>query len=433
MRGTRKLVTLVVALGFLMFCGLSLFMGWGVARALSEVGWNLSDLKIAVGSGEAATVTETLKVPDFQPRKLVLDARFGDVTLHGGDGNELRVRLSKHAERNSRPEAEAAAAALRVEVRREGDVLKLVGPPQQTQQGGFHFGPNQSDRIDYDITLPVATEVDLSLTAGDLDMEGLSGAATIHSQFGDLRMRRMRGALAAEITAGSVDIAEVGADGGMVTLKSRFGPVHVADVRGGLTVRTESGDLRVERVQAGTAAVVVENRFGDIDVKEVTAGDLTVESQSGGTSLSAVQATGRLSLKGRFGGLHLDGIRAASALVELGSGDLDWSDGRIVKGLEVKSGMGGIDLTDVLGATMTVTSEQSGDISVGLPADADLAVRLESRAGDIDSDFPLSEQAGQEGRLGRTMTGRLNAGKGRLDISGRFGDIRLNRLPAGAR
>lgn len=51
MRGTRKLVTLVVALGFLMFCGLSLFMGWGVARALSEVGWNLSDLKIAVGSG----------------------------------------------------------------------------------------------------------------------------------------------------------------------------------------------------------------------------------------------------------------------------------------------------------------------------------------------------------------------------------------------
>ena len=433
MRGTRKLITLVVTLGFLMFCGLSLFMGWGVARALSKAGWNLGDLKMAVGSGDTATVTETLKVPGPQPRKLVLDARFGGVTLRGGSGNEVRVRLSKRAERKSRPEAEAAAAALRVEVLREGDVLRLVGPRQQTQQGGFHFGSGQSDQIDYDITLPVATEVDLSLMAGDLDLEGLSGAATIHSQFGDLRVRRMKGALVAELTAGSVDIAEVGADGVMVNIKSRFGDLHVADVRGGLTVRTESGDLRVERVQAGTAAVVVENRFGDIHVDEVTAGDVTVESQSGDTNVSAVQATGRLSLKGRFGGLHLDGVRAMSALVDLGSGDLDWSDGRIVKGLEVKSGMGGIDLSDVLGATMTVTSGQSGDISIGLPADADLTVRLATGAGEVDSDFDLVEQSKPEGKMGKTMTGKLGAGKGRLEVSGRFGGIHLHRLPAGVR
>ena len=32
MRLTKRLITLVLALGFLLFCGLSLFLGWGAAR-----------------------------------------------------------------------------------------------------------------------------------------------------------------------------------------------------------------------------------------------------------------------------------------------------------------------------------------------------------------------------------------------------------------
>ncbi len=433
MRLTKRLITLVLALGFLLFCGLSLFLGWGAARTLSRAGWDLDALRSAVGPRESATVTETLALDGPVPRKLVLAATYGDVTVRGGEGSHLRVRLTKRAERKSLPEAEAAADALRVQVFREGDVLRLVGPPQALDQGGLQLSRGPTDRIDYDITLPAATEVDLGLTAGNLVLDGLRAAAAIESRFGDLRVRRVQGALTAELSAGAIDVAEVGAEGVTVTLRSRFGDVRAADVRGALTLRTESGELRAERVRAGSAPVILENRFGGIDLTDVSAGDLSVENQSGDIDLARVRVSGRLTVTGRFGDLRLSEVDAGSALLERGSGSLDWSGGRVAGSLAVKGGLGDIDLTDVLGATMTVTSEQSGDISVGLPADADLTLRLESRAGEIDSDFPLSQQSGQEGRPGRTMSGKLNAGKGRLDIIGRFGDIRLHRLPTGMR
>lgn len=433
MRMTRKVVTLVVALGFLLFCGASLAMGWGAIRALSRAGWNPEKLRVTFGSGETAAVTQTLAIPGGAPRKLVLDAGFGDVTVRGAAGSDLRVRLTKRAERGSRPEAEAAAKALRVEVIREGDVLRLVSPTQPARPGGLHLGSQNADRIDYDISLPADTEVDLGLMAGSLELEGLRAAAAIQSSFGDLRLRRLQGAVTAELGSGAIDAAEIGAEGAAVTLQSRFGDVRASDVRGALTLRTESGALRAERVQAGPGAVILESRFGDIDLEDVVAGDLTVENQTGATDLSKIRTAGRFTLTGRFGDQRLSDVDAASALLERGSGSLDWSGGRVRTSLEIRGGLGDMALSDVLGATMTVVGGQSGDMRISLPADADLAVRLETDAGEIDSDFALTPAAQERGRLGKTLSGTLGTGKGRLEVSGHVGDIHLLRLPAGTR
>lgn len=433
MRMTKQWVTLLVALGFLLFCGVSLAMSWRAWRTLSQAGWRPDQIRVSLGSGESAAITQTLEIPGSAPRKLVLEAGFGDVKLRGGDGTDLRVRLTKRAERGSRTEAASAAKALQVEVVRDGDLLRLISPPQPTRQGGLHLGSMNADRIDYDISLPAGTEVDLGLEAGGLDLEGLRAAATVRSSFGDLRLRRVQGAVSAELGSGSIDAAEIGSEAAAVSLKSRFGDVRASDVRGALTLRTESGALSARRVQAGRGAVILESRFGDIDLEDITAGDLTVENQTGSTDLTRIRAAGRLTLTGRFGDQRLSDVDAASALLEHGSGGLDWSKGRIKTRLEITGGLGDIALSDVLGATMTVTGGQSGNVRIGLPADADLAVRLETDAGEIDSDFDLTEAAQERGRMGRTLSGTLGSGAGRLEVSGRVGDIHLQRLPAGAR
>lgn len=429
MRITRRLITLTLALAFLLFCGLSLLLGVTGLRALGLQ--NLGDLRQAFGPRLAGQATEDLVLPSEIPRTLRVEAGMGDLRVRAG-GDRVRVRLTKRAERPSQAEAQAAAEALAVEVRLEDGVLTLRAPrPQDERRGLRQFGNAMQDSVDFEISLPARVGLDLDLTAGEADVAGLRAPVKVRSRFGDLRLQDLEGPLSAELSAGEIEASGVGADGETLTLQSRFGDLSVSDARGGLDLRTDSGSLSVERVRAGGLAIVLVSRFGDLRLRDAQGGDCRLENQTGELTLSTATCAGDLSLKAQFGDLALEAVQARSAEIQLGAGEFDWRGGRLDGGLQVDGGTGDIDVSRVLAARYALSTE-AGDITIALPADIGLDLDLRSQAGEVDSDFHPDRASPEDGRLGQTLTGKVGNGGRRLEAATRMGSIHLRRLPAAA-
>lgn len=424
MQMTRRLILLTLALGFLLFCGLSVYLAISGLRGLGLQ--RLGDLPRLVGPQQAASVTEDLALPQGQFQTLRLSAGVGDVQVRGG-GDRVQVRLTKHAERPGEAEAKVAAEALKVEARLSGGVLTLTGPKPMDERRP-RFGPRGQDRVDFEITLPPDLALDLEMTAGEADVAQLSAPVTVVSRFGDLRLRGLTGIVKAELTAGAIEATEVGKDGETLKLTSRFGDVTVQDARGGLELRTNSGSLRAERVQAGGLAIVMENSFGDVQLRDAAGGDCRLENQSGEIGLSRVDCGGQLTLSAQVGDLDLSTVKARSAVCKLRAGSLSWRDGDLLGVLQVDGGVGDLDLSRVLAASYALSAD-SGNISLDLPADIGLDLDLRSSAGEVESDFHEGRSDPQDARPGQTLDGQVNGGGRSLNASTRVGSIHLRRLP----
>lgn len=427
MRITRRLITLTLALAFLLFCGLSLLLGVTGLRALGLQ--NLGDLRQAFGPRQAGQATEDLVLPSELPRTLRVEAGMGDLRVRAG-GDRVRVRLTKRAERPGQAEAQAAADALKVEVRWADGVLTLRAPrPQDQGRELRRFASGMQDRVDFEIELPQQVAVDLDLVAGEAEVTGLRAAVKVQSRFGDLRLQDLEGPLTAELSAGAIEASGVGADGETLTLQSRFGDLSVSDARGGLDLRTDSGSLSAERVRAGGQAIVLVSRFGDLRLRDAQGGDCRLENQTGEISLDQVTCAGDLSLKAQIGDLNLEAVQARSAEVQQRAGEIRWQGGRLDGGLQVDGGTGEIDLGRVLAARYALSNE-AGDITIALPADIGLDLDLRSQAGEVDSDFHPDRASAEDGRLSQTLTGKVGNGGRRLEVATRVGSIHLRRLPA---
>jgi hypothetical protein len=185
-----------------------------------------------------------------------------------------------------------------------------------------------------------------------------------------------------------------------------------------LTVRVASADARVTGIAGG---VVIKSKSGDVQVFDGR-GAVTVSSASG--DIRVTGARSRTKADASSGDIYLSDIAGAVA-VHASSGDISLSQAATQE-FDVSSTSGDISLalTDPfsgVGNARTV----SGDLTVALPPGSDCRVTATTVSGDISSSLTLSQRLHE----GRTMTGRLGAGRGSLGMSTTSGDIALR--PAG--
>jgi DUF4097 and DUF4098 domain-containing protein YvlB len=201
-----------------------------------------------------------------------------------------------------------------------------------------------------------------------------------------------------------------------------------------LLVKSVSGDLEVNRTEEGRVAisysggmvkarssgdqVVVRTMAGDISAAMPPDGRLELEVVSGDVSVSRGMA--RIEVKTVSGDVGI-AQTTGDAQVKTVSGDVSLH--RVTGDFGVETRSGDVDLV-AAGPVSGSISTRAGDVTVALPADADLILELATEdEGDIEVDDALPHEVLDErdgylkvqlGNGGRTL--RVNTDNGDIDV-----------------
>lgn len=125
--------------------------------------------------------------------------------------------------------------------------------------------------VDYTITVPNNTSVEVNAVSSDIDVSGVCGAASLNSVSGDVNL-----------VCGSGDVA----------VQSVSGDVGVSNIRGRLDAGSTSGDVAVNGVRGDVNAHSVS---GDISLDAVDGREIGAETVSG-----SIEFAGRMADNGRY-------------------------------------------------------------------------------------------------------------------------------------
>jgi hypothetical protein len=207
----------------------------------------------STGNGAATEVTtETVTGP---VTRLEISTDYGRISVTGTDDDAVTVTRSIYRDPVAPTET----------VRHEGDLLHIESECPDAV-------PSRPCRIDYEVSVPRGTEVEIGSASGDVGTDGLTAPQTVGSVSGDVR-----------VTGAGGDTVTASSTSGDLELELAVAPRRLAaeSVSGSVTVTVPAGSYRVD---ADTVS-------GDIDVDVPTdpsaASDLRLNSTSGDIEVRA--------------------------------------------------------------------------------------------------------------------------------------------------
>ncbi len=149
-------------------------------------------------------------------------------------------------------------------------------PPVEQQDNTIHIkglsGWNGS--VDYQITVPVETQVHSAIGSGTFDARGIRGPLNVTTGSGDLTASNIGGDI--QVTAGSGDLTLSDVSGN-ADITAGSGDIQLRRAQGALRLRSGSGDLTIE--DPGRSVIA---DTGSGDIKTIGAkSDLRLHSSSG--------------------------------------------------------------------------------------------------------------------------------------------------------
>lgn len=227
-----------------------------------------------------------------------------------------------------------------------------------------------------------------------------------------------------EVVGIAGEIRAVPSSGNMVEvvgeMRGQSVPVRVLEHEGGVTLCVEYPGMR--RGQGWDAP---DRRFrgrcnmqGNVG-ENPTRVDFTVRVPAG------VAFTGRTVQ----GDVRAEGLRSRVRASTV-SGEIDVQTSDVAEASSVSGDVHAV-MGRLPGSGSLRFSSVSGDVRLGLPADAGAELRANTLSGEIDSDFPLTlggrDRAQSYARVGQKMSATIGRGGVGLDISTVSGDIELER------
>lgn len=316
------------------------------------------------------------------------------------DGTTLRIQTNDEV-RSSRL---SWSFEIRVPRRFDVDVETSSGPVQISDLQGRVNGETSGGPVSIS---NVDGTVYGETRGGPVSLEQISGDATAETYGGPISARDIGGALEAETYGGPISVAGVGKD---ARLETAGGGISVRDVAGSLRAETAGGGISIRSVSGN---VFAETAGGGIECADIGG---SLEAETAGGDIEGSSIAGPATARTRAGDIELSGI-AASIIAETSVGDI-----------EVQM--------DAAGSDNSSFSASHGDVKLTMPADIAVAFDIEVRRSwsggidrdDIESDFPITLEAGQNRRYVRA-TGTLNGGGPLLEIRTSGGSVEIRKKP----
>jgi len=219
------------------------------------------------------------------PVDLDVHTGSGHITVRTGSANTVQINGTIRAHGHDADER----------------VHQLESNPPIEQNGnsirvGHDHDPEffRSISIDYDITVPAATDLRSHTGSGNQKIDGIRGPADVESGSGNLEISNISGELNASAGSGNLTIENIH---GAVRAHSGSGDIRASSIAGAFEGHTGSGSVRLQQTAAG---------------------DVRVDTGSGGVELSGVK--GAVVARAGSGDIRAEGEATSDWRLHTGSG-----------------------------------------------------------------------------------------------------------------
>lgn len=228
-----------------------------------------------VDAAEKEQVSRTFKVTDGAT--FVLSNLSGDVSVKVAPGNEIRVDATKYA-RGGEADAKQQLAETTIQFDEHANRVEVR---VDRTRGGRHMRV----AVDFAVTVPPATSVEVRSVSGDISVNDVKGEVTVEAVSGDITASNLARAASIKTVSGDVALSNSATEG-------RLG------------VNSVSGDVVLKMVKAQTLEAA--SVSGDVKWAEGGCERATFSSVSGDIDVAAALAKGgRYALKTHSGNVRL--------------------------------------------------------------------------------------------------------------------------------
>jgi hypothetical protein len=210
----------------------------------------------------AATVTETHTLPVSGTPTIAVRNSAGTISVVRGSTEEVRLVVTKKARGLFGGGSEADLERVPVTVTQEGNTIRV-----DAWYRGMSIA--KAVTVDLDFTIPAAANLDLHAAAGNVRVDGISGALRVEVNAGNSELRDVSGPLHIEGNAGNIE-------GRGVVLQERCGlKVNAGniDLRGemaagaSLDIRVNTGNIRLRLPRSTAVQLDASAQVGNVTVE----------------------------------------------------------------------------------------------------------------------------------------------------------------------
>ena len=382
---------------------------------------------------------KTLKVDAQKPLTLKVIDDSGSVTITGAEVETVQVKVVKTAYDSSQARADQEVKDIKYAIEQTGNTINL----KYELPKSMNFS-NKVNTVDFFVTVPTATAVDIDSNFGEVSVTDITGNAVIVNDFGNVTVENLEGALSVSNNSGEVAARSITAGSDDIDLQSDFGSISLRNASAkDVTLDSNSGTITLREVRA-TADINTRTDFGNTSFENGSGASLSVETSSGKVSLVKVRVGEQIKVQDDFGEIELEQASASSYDLHTNSGSITVSgaEGKLkaytdfggIKvenaqdvTLDLKTSSGSVEFSGSLGAGPHMVGSDFGEIDLTLPADSKLNVDLSTEFGNINSDLPITVTLnGSSTSDGDQIVGSINGGGDQFTAQTNSGSVTIH-------
>ncbi|MDD2277793.1 MAG: hypothetical protein PHD06_03650 [Bacteroidales bacterium] len=225
-------------------------------------------VSILIGTGifganafaEVLTKKEHKEFTITNDSKLIIDNRFGLISIENWDQNSISIDVEITVEHSSRDRAERMLSAIQVTLEQQGNDIRgitLIDEKLMKSFNNFNFGSSTKElKIDYRIKMPSHVDVELKNKFGDIFIDQLTGHSNIILKYGNLKANRIM----------------YGSDDPLSRITLGYGNASI-DELDWMRFDVKYGNLEIVKAKA----IVIMSKYTNVSVNELSS--LVVESK----------------------------------------------------------------------------------------------------------------------------------------------------------
>ena len=245
-----------------------------------------------------------------QPVVLHLSLVRGSVYISGSEDDRLIIEAVKSIRATDEDEAEEVAdhIEIKVEVLPEKidintNYLRMLSRSPSFWQKVLGAGSDSYGSVDYRISLPLKSSVQIRSMAADIELSSIEGEIQIDNTAGKTHGEFLFGPVTVRQPQGKIDLRWVEGD---IRIKSSSATITIQQSRGAIDLVTLSGEVNIQTELDSPRDYFVETNSGSFTflIPEASSGVLNIETQSGDVQTEmpvAVKSVSHNRLVGEFG------------------------------------------------------------------------------------------------------------------------------------
>ncbi len=187
-------------------------------------------------AGDGGKITKT-----FKPKKLIrLRGMTGDYVIRKGEAAKIVVVMEYDGDALYKPE-----------IHEDGDTLNLRGKVM-------------SGEVNWNITAPADTTLQVSTLSGDVLLEGMSNGLTVKTISGTIEVKDCKGDMKFKTAGGRFEINNAE---GSIMIKGASSEVKLKKLKGDVQIKVASGDIDVENAEGD---ISIKLSSGDVHIRILT-------------------------------------------------------------------------------------------------------------------------------------------------------------------